>query len=691
MAIMEQAEVQIAANIFANEFKNAGLFGGENSDLGRMQRQMDEATKNKIEADEEATDSVEEFSDKVEKASETTNSFSQVLKRTYQNIGSYFSVAALSRGVGQGVQDFSAQLKSGAIDTGGALDQMYRSFKLAVDPEVMSQLQNQNRAAVIAMGGVETWATGLADARDSLFRYTGDIPEALALASGSFETMRLAGVDPLVSTLMDGQGNLVGFGKSLRDVAQMTSMNMSEVNEMIKGFVETDEVRFKLAGRRDKQGALAELAQRQQLLLSLGYTAAEAQRAGTALDQLAGKGPQDRIKQAANAMAALGAAGMGAQGREIQKIIMLGQRQGGIGTAEGSEKYAKIMGEYQERIAKTATGSLAGEFAQMAIYTKLGMEQGKTFVNIASEQQKTNLARMKDEKTVGEAQVGATDLLLTAKILKGAILDHPGIALIAGGIGSSVSLLKFIAAQLAIQTASGGMKGKVAGGMNRFLTGKGGTGMKGKASLASRAGATGGAVAIAGLMAMTTSFFQGATEHAAKEGSTVSGIITHGFGEIGNDILGILDSMGLDATKNLNKVGKGISDFIFNIFHGGDVAKATQTDMIAVNKLRAQRWAQSTTNTNLSPQVSDAQTKLNEAFMNIARQGGDLFNAKDAVNPQLNTIEEILKELKIPLEKAAMLSDAQAQYLANIAKDGELTQKEIALMNKRNVLASMRE
>jgi len=77
--------------------------------------------------------------------------------------------------------------------------------------------------------------------------------------------------------------------------------------------------------------------------------------------------------------------------------------------------------------------------------------------------------------------------------------------------------------------------------------------------------------------------------------------------------------------------------------------------------------------------------------MNIARQGGDLFNAKDAVNPQLNTIEEILKELKIPLEKAAMLSDAQAQYLANIAKDGELTQKEIALMNKRNVLASMRE
>jgi hypothetical protein len=78
--LADQAQVKVAAQIFAQEFKQSGLFG-QGGDLQSMQREMNDAIHGNIDAQNDAAEATEDFSDELEQSNTSLNSFRQVMSR----------------------------------------------------------------------------------------------------------------------------------------------------------------------------------------------------------------------------------------------------------------------------------------------------------------------------------------------------------------------------------------------------------------------------------------------------------------------------------------------------------------------------------------------------------------------------------------------------------------------------------
>lgn len=242
-------------------------------------------------------------------------------------------------------------------------------------------------------------------------------------------------------------------------------------------------------------------------------------------------------------------------------------------------------------------------------------------------------------------------------------------------------------------------------------------------SIARMGGGIGGVAKVAAIAAPITATIQAAvqmwnesTEESASRAANLFGKAGESFlGDLGNRFVSAFRHIGQNLLSmigiNADAVGSWIGEKVYSgvqtvkswwgrnmpTWLGGDSeeelkAKERMNKMSYnprdkdIQEQRASRWARESGTRAKSGKVPqwmiDQQAELNKQFMNYAQTGGQLYEARNAENPQLNQLSEIMKAMNLTAEQAQKLTQDQIRLLAEMAADGKITKDEISKFRK---------
>lgn len=384
---INQQSLQQLGKVFAQAAGGGSAAAGTSS-AAQQQAQQTQAMQGNIRA-------VKESSKVYEKSKDWLKRFGQGLEEAINQTTNILG-GTLMQGV---LKEFRSGVQAGAeaVDGfGGYLERQRQAYyELGITVEELHNFNKTARAASINLGGFDEWSGKLAERQSHYFARLGDLTAATEHQAVMMEELTHAGAQA---------ADLYGpFGKQLDNINDdllKLGITYEESRELFQDFTKDEDVRHRLRGAVDKE-------QRKQILLEiqgrirhfkmLGMTTEQAKKASQALEQLGGKKPLDRFKQAAKAQAALSA--MGIEGAsEIGNII----RKGNRATEEERERMQEVFGEAQDIAAEAAQGPMAQEFFVRGLIEKTGLEDmmGKggvfsTKLDEGAEVNKEQLAAMK--------------------------------------------------------------------------------------------------------------------------------------------------------------------------------------------------------------------------------------------------------------------------------------------------------
>lgn len=287
--------------------------------------------------------------------------------KTLSHLGNIIQ-GQLVRGV---LEEFRTGIKSGVeafSGPGGYIRRQRDAYiNLGITVEELHKFNKISRAASINLGGFNKWTAKVSEGQSHYFARIGDLTKAAEYQATMMEQLTHVGTEA---------SDLYGmFGKQLgviNDDLLKLGISYEESRELFQKFAKDEDVRFRLRGTIDKK-------QRKQILLEiqarikhfkmLGMSTEQAEKASKALEQLGGKKPLDRFKQAAKAQAALTA--MGIEGAaDIGNII----RKGNRATEDERKRVAEVFGQAQNIAAEAAQGPMAQEFFVRGLIEKTGLE-----------------------------------------------------------------------------------------------------------------------------------------------------------------------------------------------------------------------------------------------------------------------------------------------------------------------------
>jgi hypothetical protein len=299
--------------------------------------------------------------------------------------GAFTSLAELagSRGVGLMLGEFRSGLIGGVEALDGGLDsfentgEMMSSYigrfwdtfgKLGITIKELHEFNTKSRAASINLGGLESWTAKLTEGQEHYFARLGGNSEAVEHQT---EMMNL-----LTQTGGNAEDLYGTFGKRLdatNDDLLKMGVTYKESREHLVGMTKDENIRQRLmsaAGKKERQQILLEVQARFKHLKSLGMTTEQAESASKALAALSGKGPLDRIKEAAKMQAGMSALGI-ENAEEVARIYKKGDRA----TPEEREIMRAALGQLQEVQAASRTDLLGRELSVAMISTSTGLDK----------------------------------------------------------------------------------------------------------------------------------------------------------------------------------------------------------------------------------------------------------------------------------------------------------------------------
>lgn len=315
-----------------------------------------------------ATEKLDEMSDAADDATKMQVRMGERVKKAGKSIAN-FEPRMLTAGAAFGVltqasKDFSAQMRFGTDVTRGVFANMTDAIKLGVDPEALSEIQATNRMAVRTFSDMNEWAGQLRDAEKEMFRFVGDHTEATRLVAAQLTTLGMAGIRPTMKVFKEegvkGQKSLF---KQFQELQAMTGQTFAESGEMLRGFTNDEAIRYRLTAAVDEEqrkAILRGVMARNAEFRALGLTKEQALSAASALEQLAGISPRERMKQAAKLRALAGAMGMsGMEGMELQKLHTMGRRRSLEPGADA--RYLELTSKLREGVAESTVGPIQQE------------------------------------------------------------------------------------------------------------------------------------------------------------------------------------------------------------------------------------------------------------------------------------------------------------------------------------------
>jgi hypothetical protein len=524
----------------------------------------------------------------------------------------------------QGFNDFKAAMKYGTDVTEGVFSNMSNALSLGIDPARLSEIQASTRQAVNVMGGAEQWSKKVASVQSSMFGHVGDLDATTQFMADGMMTLVRAGIQPTTDAFVDASGSLGPLGKTFKDIQKISGATFEETGRMMKDLAEDSTIRWKLMGaasEKQRRTIIQETMERHKNLLAMGMNTEQAKRAAAALDQMAGKGPKERLKAAAKMQMMMGAMGIGG-GAETAALMRKRVR-----TGPEDKKLAETMAKVNAKVSETQQQSLSGDFFATAMIQKTGMEgligPGSPFEKNLTAMSSTGAETALNTKTMAEEYPKTTAMVGNIQKIISNFAVNPLLTAILAGVS-------FIGATVFKMSLSMGV-GSL--GMGKGVMGK------------------------------------------IKGVGKVLGKAFVGFSVLGG-VLSTLSETTAETAKNANNLGDvfggKLTDNIVSTFRNiGDIASFGFAEDFGswIGKSIANIPGAKYDNSSMTPQFAGVQAKLDAANAN-----------KD--NPQLKDIAALLTELKITNEQANKFSDKQIATLTKIAEDGEVTKDEMATANK---------
>jgi hypothetical protein len=526
-----------------------------------------------------------------------------------------------AKAVTQGFNDFKSAMKYGTDVTEGVWSNMWNAMNLGIDPARLSEIQASTRQAVNVMGGAEQWSKKVGNVQSSLFGHIGDLDATTQFMADGMMTLVRAGIQPSTDAFMDASGTLGPLGKTFKDIQKISGATFEETGRMMKELAEDQTIRWKLMGaasEKQRRTILMETMERHKNLLAMGMTTEQAKRAASALDQMAGKGPKERMKQAAKMQMMMGAMGIGG-GAETAALMRKRVRTG----AE-DKQLAEAIAKVNAKISGKQTQSLAGDFFASEMLQKTGMD-GLLGPGSAFEKNLTSTAAKGTEsalntKTMAEEYPTTTAMVGNIQKIISNFAINPLLTAILAGITFIGATVFKISMQMGF------------GGIGKGIMGRGALGaLKGAGKLFA-------GISVLGGVMMTLSE---TTAETAKNANNLGDVFG---GKITDNVVSAFRNIGKMATF-------GFADD-FGDWIGTSIAKITGAEY-----------------QTFDPQLA-------------AKEQAKLAADAKKENPQLKDIAALLTELKVTNEQANKFSDKQIATLTKIAEDGEITKDELATANK---------
>lgn len=367
----ETTNVSQIANEFARAFKAQGVMGGE-SGGGTSSKTLD-----KTKATEKDTTATKGHTRAVIDNEAALKKFGSGLSKAFKAVPKamdWVANALKSQTITKAADNVKSALATGA-EAGTLWRREVDMMRLAVPVETLNQFSKVSRQAQIGMGGYNEWVGEVTEAQRGLFDRIGDTAKALEFSSTALERFGHSGIQPTLKMLESTTPGLGKWGKSLMssmDDLQKLGVSYEESQQILQSVTEDEDVRNRLraaSSEKERRAIIQGQMARMREFKALGMTTEQMRAASKALEQLGGKKPLDRYKQAAKAQAALTA--MGIEGAdEVARTIRLGARA----TDEERDRMREVLGNAQDAVAEAALGGVGKEFTFATLMEKSGLE-----------------------------------------------------------------------------------------------------------------------------------------------------------------------------------------------------------------------------------------------------------------------------------------------------------------------------
>ena len=443
-----------AAGILADrEYNN--LSRKANARLAEMSHQL-----------EDTDDQLQTLARSSTKSGKALNTLGDYTHTTAKRIFSLSTAAALlSTAFVQASNDMRAQARAGSLaGSDGFFTEIARTYgdawKLGIDASTVAELEQANRAAMNAMGGTVQFREELGEMSSEMYKHFGSLDASARFTSDALTMMRTAAITPTTDMLKSVSAGGMGLIDTFDRIKKITGKNFEEINALVAGFAESESVRYKLMGAQTEQqrrNIMIEVAQRHEMLTSMGYLHHQAQAAGEALDRMAGKGARERFRDAAKLQAGMSAMGMsGEDAAEAARIHRLGLRA----TPEDQQKLERLMSTLNNRLAEDTAGpgaTVATDFLADMVTQKIGMAEvgrGTPFIGEMVKAFEPMNAAAADTKKISDTNEKMLKLMENIDRVLVGIWNNPlwkGVAGILVGVGAIASI------PVVIKTTSAGI------------------------------------------------------------------------------------------------------------------------------------------------------------------------------------------------------------------------------------------
>lgn len=377
--------------------------------------------------------------------------------------------------------------------------------------------------ALVGLGiSMKDWTIILSDNRatqQAMASGGRDFTEELVANSKQMRSFSFDNVQAAKTTAQFAK-NVSGFGVKQKDLTGAVAKQISMYDKNFRVFGMTAEAFGKyteeLIADTDIRNELSimQKSQRQEYILGiqaqesyrreLGYTAEQARELTKIFAKMSGESPRERLKKAAKQRAMLGALGQGAEGAELQKLMVNINQLQGKDKVAAKNRIEEIQRGMSNALQKKYGESLASEFAFRAMADKTGV---------------TDLARTMETRTK-EGKVIDRSVIEASKSTR----EIP--AMVSSG-------LDFLSTIAAFQATSVGLLGGIllaVIGRKALLSGAG---------IASKAiaGTGGGAAAAGGALSKMAGGAKGAGKLLGKVAAPLAGVIAgyEKYAEIADD------------------------------------------------------------------------------------------------------------------------------------------------------------
>jgi hypothetical protein len=277
------------------------------------------------------------------------------------------------------VTDFAGAMRKGT-DAADAWALQVNALELGTTYDNLTNLSKEFRNLQLTVEGSEKGMGNLVNVMrknvNEFVDFTGDFDSATQAIAKQMDIFGRTGLNPNLDLLKKSSKEQARFGKSIFDSMkdlQKLGVSFEEAQEIQKRFMENTGVQQRLRGKQNKQERLQVmrgLMAREREWKMLGMSADQARNAAEALEAIAGKGPKQRMKEAARLQAMLGA--MGVEGAdEAANILRLGRRA----TTEQQDRFREIMGTAQDTFAGIQQAGLGVEMTFGTMMDKLDLGQ----------------------------------------------------------------------------------------------------------------------------------------------------------------------------------------------------------------------------------------------------------------------------------------------------------------------------